>query len=61
MLDFVLDVNLETRLTALSDKKQRSKLFITKEALKRYIEQEESKQDNFIQVEDITDVERASR
>ena len=44
MLGVRLDTQLEERLSALAEKTNRSKSYHTKEALKRYIEQEESKQ-----------------
>ncbi len=44
MLGVRLDKQLEERLNALAEKTSRSKSYIAKEALKRYIEQEESKE-----------------
>ncbi len=44
MLGVRLDEQLESRLNALADKTQRSKSFLAKEALIRYIEEEECKQ-----------------
>ena len=44
MLGVRLDEQLENRLNALAKKSQRSKSFIAKEALVRYIEAEELKQ-----------------
>jgi len=44
MLGVRLDEQLENRLAALAAKTQRSKSFLAKEALIRYIEEEESKQ-----------------
>lgn len=44
MLGVRLDEQLEKRLNALSARTKRSKSFLTKEALTRYIEQEEQKQ-----------------
>jgi predicted transcriptional regulator len=44
MLGVRLDEQLENRLSALADKTQRSKSFLAKEALIRYIEEEERKQ-----------------
>ncbi|MEO0443345.1 MAG: TraY domain-containing protein [Pseudomonadota bacterium] len=44
MLSFRLDKQLENRLSALAEKTQRSKSFLAKEALIRYIEEEECKQ-----------------
>ncbi|MDZ7783918.1 MAG: CopG family transcriptional regulator [Halioglobus sp.] len=44
MLGVRLGEQLEKRLSALAAKKQRSKSFIAKEALTRYIEDEERKQ-----------------
>jgi predicted transcriptional regulator len=44
MLGVRLDEQLEMRLSALAEKTNRSKSYIAKEALKRYIEQEESKE-----------------
>lgn len=44
MLGVRLDEQLEKRLGALAEKTQRSKSFLAKEALIRYIEEEESKQ-----------------
>ena len=44
MLGVRLDKQLESRLNALASKTQRSKSFLAKEALIRYIEQEERKQ-----------------
>ncbi len=44
MLGVRLDEQLESRLNALADKTQRSKSFLAKEALTRYIEEEERKQ-----------------
>ena len=44
MLGVRLDEQLEARLSALAEKTNRSKSYLTKEALKRYIEQEESKE-----------------
>ena len=44
MLGVRLDKELESRLNALADKTQRSKSFLAKEALTRYIEEEERKQ-----------------
>ncbi len=44
MLGVRLDEQLEARLSALAEKTNRSKSYHTKEALKRYIEQEESKE-----------------
>lgn len=41
MLGVRLDPELERRLSALATKKDRSKSYIAKEALKAYIEQEE--------------------
>lgn len=43
MLGVRLDAQLESRLNALAKKTQRSKSFLAKEALTRYIVQEESK------------------
>ncbi len=44
MLGVRLDKQLENRLTALSVKTQRSKSYLAKEALKKYIAEEEIKQ-----------------
>ena len=44
MLGVRLDEQLEARLNALSEKTQRSKSYLAKEALTRYIEQEEAKE-----------------
>jgi len=44
MLGVRLDEQLENRLNALAKKSQRSKSFLAKEALVRYIEAEELKQ-----------------
>jgi len=44
MLDVRLDEQLESRLNALAAKTHRSKSFLAKEALTRYIEEEERKQ-----------------
>ena len=44
MLGVRLDEQLESRLNALAKKSQRSKSFLAKEALVRYIEAEELKQ-----------------
>lgn len=44
MLGVRLDEQLEERLSALAEKTNRSKSYLAKEALKRYIEQEESKE-----------------
>lgn len=44
MLGVRLDQQLEDRLIALAEKTQRSKSFLAKEALTRYIEEEERKQ-----------------
>jgi predicted transcriptional regulator len=44
MLGVRLDEQLEKRLSALAEKMQRSKSFLAKEALTRYIEDEERKQ-----------------
>jgi predicted transcriptional regulator len=44
MLGVRLDKQLESRLSALAAKTQRSKSFLAKEALTRYIEEEERKQ-----------------
>lgn len=44
MLGVRLDEQLESRLTALAAKTRRSKSYLTKEALKRYIAEEERKQ-----------------
>jgi predicted transcriptional regulator len=44
MLGVRLDEQLEARLNALSQKMQRSKSYLAKEALTRYIEQEEAKE-----------------
>ncbi|MBR7889283.1 ribbon-helix-helix protein, CopG family [Marinomonas sp. A79] len=44
MLGVRLDKQLESRLTALAAKTQRSKSVLAKEALTRYIEEEEAKQ-----------------
>ena len=43
MLGVRLDKELEQRLTALAEKADRSKSYLAKEALRRYIEQEEAK------------------
>ncbi len=43
MLGVRLDKQLEERLTVLAEKTQRSKSYLAKEALTRYIEQEERK------------------
>ena len=43
MLGIRLDEQLEKRLSALAEKTQHSKSFLTKEALTRYIEVEERK------------------
>ena len=43
MLGVRLDDELEQRLTALAEKADRSKSYLAKEALRRYIEEEESK------------------
>ncbi len=44
MLGVRLDEQLEARLNALAEKKNRSKSYLAKEALKRYIEEEESRE-----------------
>lgn len=44
MLGVRLDKQLENRLVALAAKTQRSKSYLAKEALTRYIEEEERKQ-----------------
>ena len=44
MLGVRLDEELEIRLAKLADKKQRSKSYIAKEALKKYIKDEEIKE-----------------
>lgn len=44
MLGVRLDEELEARLNALAEKTHRSKSYLAKEALTRYIEQEESKE-----------------
>jgi predicted transcriptional regulator len=44
MLGVRLDEQLEARLNALSEKTNRSKSYLAKEALTRYIEQEETKE-----------------
>lgn len=44
MLGVRLDKELETRLVALANKTQRSKSFLAKKALIRFIEEEERKQ-----------------
>jgi len=44
MLGVRLDEQLESRLSALAEKTQRSKSFLVKKALTRYIEDEERKQ-----------------
>lgn len=44
MLGVRLDEQLERRLNALAEKTRRSKSFIAKEALSRYLEEEERKQ-----------------
>jgi predicted transcriptional regulator len=44
MLGVRLDEQLEERLNALAEKTNRSKSYLAKEALTRYIEQEESKE-----------------
>ena len=44
MLGVRLDEQLENRLNALAAKKNRSKSFLAKEALTRYVEEEERKQ-----------------
>ncbi|MGS2724887.1 CopG family ribbon-helix-helix protein [Porticoccus sp. GXU_MW_L64] len=44
MLGVRLDENLEQRLTALAEKTHRSKSHHAKEALRRYIQQEEAKE-----------------
>jgi predicted transcriptional regulator len=44
MLGIRLDEQLEKRLAVLAEKTQRSKSFVAKEALIRYIEEEERKQ-----------------
>jgi predicted transcriptional regulator len=44
MLGVRLDEQLENRLSALAEKRQRSKSFLAKEALTRYIDDEERKQ-----------------
>lgn len=44
MLDVLLDEQLESRLSALAAKTRRSKSFLAKEAITRYIEEEERKQ-----------------
>lgn len=44
MLGVRLDKQLESRLSALAAKTRRSKSFLAKEALTRYIEEEECKQ-----------------
>ena len=44
MLGVRLDKQLEERLSALAEKTNRSKSYHAKEALKHYIEQEESKE-----------------
>ena len=44
MLGVRLDEQLEARLKALAEKKHRSKSYLAKEALMRYIEQEETKE-----------------
>lgn len=43
MLGVRLDKELEDRLNALAEESQRSKSYLTKEALTRYIEEEERK------------------
>lgn len=43
MLGVRLDEQLEARLNALAEKTHRSKSYLAKEALTRYIEQEETK------------------
>ena len=43
MLGVRLDKQLEERLSALAEKTNRTKSYLAKEALKRYIEQEEAK------------------
>lgn len=43
MLGVRLDKELEQRLAALAEKADRSKSYLAKEALRRYIEQEEAK------------------
>lgn len=43
MLGVRLDEQLEARLNALAEKTHRSKSYLAKEALKRYIEQEETR------------------
>jgi predicted transcriptional regulator len=44
MLGVRLDKQLEERLSALAERTNRSKSYLAKEALKRFIEQEESKE-----------------
>lgn len=44
MLDVRLDEEMEARLDALAEKTHRSKNHLAKEALTRYIEQEEAKE-----------------
>jgi predicted transcriptional regulator len=44
MLGVRLDKQLESRLNALADKTRRSKSFLAKEAITRYVEEEERKQ-----------------
>lgn len=44
MLGVRLDEQLESRLAALAEKTHRSKSYLAKEALTRYIEEEERKQ-----------------
>lgn len=44
MLGVRLDEHLESRLNALAVKTKRSKSFLAKEALSRYVEEEECKQ-----------------
>lgn len=44
MLGVRLDDELEARLNALAEKTHRSKSYLAKEALTRYIEQEETKE-----------------
>ena len=44
MLGVRLDEQLEKRLSALAEKTKRSKSYLAKEALKRYIEEEEAKE-----------------
>ena len=44
MLGVRLDEQLDERLSALAEKTNRSKSYLAKEALRRYIDQEESKE-----------------